>query len=130
MTHDRWEDRAACKGEPLKYFFGTPDRYGVDRHDPGLLAKGRRICDRCPVREECLDAALGKGIDEFGVRGGTTKAEREKLLRSIRRVKCPVCASGNLRNVGGVSQVCLDCGQSWTTMRPSAQARLNTDVAA
>jgi WhiB family redox-sensing transcriptional regulator len=130
MHEPTWVDQAACKGAPIEYFFAvTPDRYGVERHDPVLLAEGRRICDRCPVREECLDAALAKGLDVHGVWGGTTKAERERLLRHIRRAKCPVCASASLR-AEDFSQVCLDCGQSWTIVRPSAQTRPAADTAA
>jgi WhiB family transcriptional regulator, redox-sensing transcriptional regulator len=117
-----WRDLAACDGKPTDLFFGTPDRYGYDRHDPAALATAKRICDLCPVREECLDTALDLGPDVYGVWGGTTRAERERLKRYIPRRKCPVCAGEDLRISGG-QQCCLDCGQSWSIRRPSAQAR-------
>jgi WhiB family redox-sensing transcriptional regulator len=130
MIHmdDEWRDRAACQGQPAEFFFARSDRYGVDRHDPAALAEGKRICNGCPVREECLDAALDGGDDVYGLWGGTTKREREALRRRIRRVKCPVCLGTDL-HADGLMQVCGDCGQSWTITRPS-QARLKAEEAA
>lgn len=126
---DNWRDRPACRDQPQELFFGLPDRYGIDRHSPDLLAEARRFCARCEVQPECLDAALAGGPDVFGVWGGTTKREREALRRFIVRAKCPVCAGDRLCPVDG-RQVCFDCGLSWPIVRPSAQARANADTAA
>jgi WhiB family transcriptional regulator, redox-sensing transcriptional regulator len=120
---DGWRERAACNDKPTDLFFPTPDRYGYERHDPAALAQAKRICDTCLVREECLEFALDGG-DVYGVWGGTTKAERERLKRFIPRRKCPVCLGEDLRT-DMARQVCCDCGHSWSIRRPSAQARAN-----
>jgi WhiB family transcriptional regulator, redox-sensing transcriptional regulator len=128
-TADDWSARAACAGKPTEFFFGHTGPDGRDeRHNPVALAEGRRTCNACPVREECLNEALDGGGDVYGMWGGTTKTEREKLKRHIRRAKCPVCEGPHL-HVARALQVCGHCGHSWTTMRPS-QIRLNADAAA
>jgi hypothetical protein len=114
---DAWKRRAGCRDLPPEYFFGRPDRYGVDRHDPGELELALACCfRRCPVREDCLADAFNQGPDTFGVWGGTTKADRERLNRRIARKKCPVCGSAALHGEGPM-QVCGGCGQSWATVR-------------
>lgn len=45
----------------------------------------KRICDRCPARQPCLDWALAH--DVTGVWGGTTEAERIRARRNRRRRK-------------------------------------------
>lgn len=59
-----------------------------------LDRKALSICAACPVREECLDAALefevgDIGADDvrpevFGVRGGMVSKERRRLVQKIR----------------------------------------------
>lgn len=44
--------------------------------------KAIRICNRCTVREECLDYALENAVD-FGVWGGLTERQRRARLRSL-----------------------------------------------
>jgi WhiB family transcriptional regulator, redox-sensing transcriptional regulator len=67
-----WRDRAACRGTDLALFF--PGR--------GQSAEpARRICARCPVREACLDYAIGHGI-VHGVWGGLTERDRRALHTS------------------------------------------------
>ena len=119
---DDWKDRAACRDLDTDLWFGTPDRYGVDRHDPARLALAKSVCHGCPVREECLAAGSG----EQGVWGETTSEERECLVRRIPRKKCPVCAATELVAAAGM-QVCVGCGHSWLTARP--QGRAKTDAA-
>jgi hypothetical protein len=52
--------------------------------DPGLFFKEGRpsqrvrdICEGCPVKQRCLEWAVLH--DEFGMWGGTTKSERQRL---------------------------------------------------
>ena len=71
-----WQDRAACEGHP------DPDLWFADRGGSGHYVAARAICDRCPVRVECLGAALEEERHEtqrFGMRGGYTGAERDYL---------------------------------------------------
>lgn len=74
-----WEDRAACRGEPLEVFF--PE--GTDRDSAYEQAKS--ICATCTVREPCLKLSeqfVPTG-DRYGVFGGLTPRER-RLARHKR----------------------------------------------
>lgn len=73
---DSWNARAACRGLNPRVFFPTDD------DDDAGPAKA--ICDRCPVREPCLEYALGERERE-GVWGGCTEGERRRIIRRRRR---------------------------------------------
>lgn len=67
-----WYRDAACLGMSLDVFF--PKKAVVP-------TTARRVCDRCPVKAECLQDALNARIggEVQGVWGGTTTMERRKL---------------------------------------------------
>ena len=75
----RWRELAACRGADLNLFF--PGR--GESAEPA-----RRVCAACPVRQPCLDYALGNAITD-GIWGGLTERERRPLrtprLRAARR---------------------------------------------
>ena len=78
---DRWQDHAACRGEDPEQWFATdggPDNYTYPRS----------VCDRCPVKAECLDFAIDNG-ERHGMWGGKSPREREaeRRRRSRARVK-------------------------------------------
>ncbi|NYI95904.1 WhiB family redox-sensing transcriptional regulator [Streptomonospora nanhaiensis] len=76
-----WMGSALCAQIPTEQdlWFPEPERGPV-------IAWAKRVCARCPVRSECLEAALAlSGPDApRGVWGGTTAHERERI-RSRRR---------------------------------------------
>lgn len=55
-----WQRRAACKGEPPRWF---------DAETDADAAKALAVCAGCPVRRECLAAAAADHVDS-GVWGG------------------------------------------------------------
>lgn len=57
-----WTRRSAC-AEP-----GTPDMFPSDG-DARAIADARSLCFDCPVRMQCLTAALGNG-ESYGMWGG------------------------------------------------------------
>lgn len=67
-----WRNDAACAGLDTDVFF-------IDDMKPYTLA----LCDACPVKGACLDDALSypHGMD-YGVWGGTSRNERERLRAS------------------------------------------------
>lgn len=78
MSRLRFED-AACAALPVdemdRVFFAT---------NPALIDKAKRICAECPIKAQCLEAALsderGVAADmRFGVFAGTTPTERAEL---------------------------------------------------
>jgi hypothetical protein len=63
-----WQKDSLCRKEnPEDYFTGQ----GQNPTD------ARKVCPRCPVRQECLDYAIMYG--EKGFWGGLTERERSKL---------------------------------------------------
>lgn len=58
-----------CVEVPPKTFFPT-DEIGEDR--------AKRLCQGCPLLEQCLEFALVKG-EKHGVWGGKTEKERHRL---------------------------------------------------
>lgn len=77
-----WQQHAACRGEDLALFF--PEGRGRDAaSDP----KAAAICNRCPVRRDCLEAELAKGLPQFGWFGGKSADEREAIIRKRKRTR-------------------------------------------
>lgn len=76
MNTNAWVERAACRGEDPEMWFptGTRDLSGVQTR------YAKAVCRVCPVRRECLNDALVNGI-RYGIWGGRTEGEREKLAR-------------------------------------------------
>jgi WhiB family transcriptional regulator, redox-sensing transcriptional regulator len=74
-----WQLLAACRGEDATYFF-APSYFEKRMEKNGREAVAKAICARCPVRDECLEYALG--IHEaHGIWGGLNEMERRALLR-------------------------------------------------
>ena len=48
--------------------------------DAGQAQRAKAICARCPVREQCLAAAL-EADERFGIFGGLTVRQRDALIR-------------------------------------------------
>jgi WhiB family redox-sensing transcriptional regulator len=72
-----WRSAAACRGlDPLIFYPLT------DEDDDAEPAKS--VCEQCPVREACLEHALGAREKE-GVWGGATERERRRIIRQRRR---------------------------------------------
>lgn len=76
-----WGHDAACKGyQPADTFF--PKTYGGT--DVFTVAAAKAVCERCPVRVDCLTHALD--CDERdGVWGGFTPDERSELKKQWQR---------------------------------------------
>jgi WhiB family redox-sensing transcriptional regulator len=66
-----WQERALCSQTDPEAFF--PEKGGSTR-------EAKRICQRCEVRVECLEYALGHD-ERFGIWGGLSERERRKLKR-------------------------------------------------
>jgi WhiB family redox-sensing transcriptional regulator len=69
-----WRAQAACIGHGDLFF---EDRMRT------VVSKAKRICDKCAVKQECLDYALRN--NEEGVWGGLTANERRKVKRIAKK---------------------------------------------
>ena len=70
-----WVEHAACAGSDPELFY--PERTTPRR----AVAAIRRVCAGCPVRQQCLDDAIGRG-DRYGIWGGLTYHERLAYART------------------------------------------------
>ena len=75
LTMSDWHADAACQDADIELFFSTNER------DQG---QALAYCAVCPVRDACLQQAL-MHRETFGIWGGTTEAERRRILRASRR---------------------------------------------
>ena len=87
-----WMDDALCAQV-------DPDLWFPERGGPGSPAK--RICARCPVREQCLDENL---METHGFWGGMSERERraERRRREIKAER-PPAPCGTLSGYRGVA---------------------------
>jgi WhiB family transcriptional regulator, redox-sensing transcriptional regulator len=67
-----WEARAACRDADPQLFF--PEQGQLLQ-----TAKAKEVCAGCAVRGPCLDAALRRRDDRWGIVAGTTPGERVAL---------------------------------------------------
>ncbi|GAA3018678.1 hypothetical protein GCM10020229_32350 [Kitasatospora albolonga] len=77
-----WQLRAACRTVSTDLFFTPLGERGPERE--AREASAKEVCARCPVREACLRHAL-LAHETYGVWGGQTEDERERLFRASRR---------------------------------------------
>jgi len=79
MIND-WRKRASCVGEPTSVFF--PENVQSDKR----WDTPRGICEKCPVRSDCLKFVLQweDQEDRWGMFAGLTPNERN-LIRNERR---------------------------------------------
>ena len=72
-----WMADAKCASSGL-----DPETWFPERQ-PTVKAIAKRICQTCPVRQECLDFADQEGYDD-GIWGGLDRDERKKLKNTKR----------------------------------------------
>lgn len=72
-----WRAKAACRGLDPQIFYPISD----EEED---AAPAKAVCAECPVREPCLEHALGYREKE-GIWGGATERERRRIIRQRRR---------------------------------------------
>ena len=77
-----WETHSACNGQPIEVFFPDPPGRHPDSRARYYQAvdTARQICDRCPVRPECLTVAVNRN-ERYGIWGGTSEHERRRLRK-------------------------------------------------
>lgn len=71
-----WSARAKCRNSPNDDIFFP--------NSPAGVAKGRKFCQSCPVRELCKAYALVHSLP--GIWGGTSELEREKTSPALKQI--------------------------------------------
>ncbi|MER0477389.1 WhiB family transcriptional regulator [Streptomyces sp. Edi2] len=89
--HPYWEQNAACRGTDPELFYpeGPLSNALIEQAE-----RARSVCSPCPVRKQCLDAALLAerrlaASERSGIRGGLDGRERYALARGRRLPKRP-----------------------------------------
>lgn len=82
MSTPAWMLQAACRGMDPALFF--PPRGGNEQCREALA-----VCDRCPVRAECLDYALSEP-SLVGIWGGASDRARRRMPKTT-TARCRVC---------------------------------------
>ncbi|WP_419933202.1 WhiB family transcriptional regulator [Candidatus Poriferisodalis sp.] len=82
LSREAWRERAACKDVDTNIFFIGPGK----SPDTALA-----VCNRCEVKDECLQFALDNEED-FGIWGGLC-ADQRKKLRQARTAAPPLTRS-------------------------------------
>jgi hypothetical protein len=108
MLDREWRSQAACAGTSSRYY----DPWDVPERSWDVPEDAQQMCERCPVRVECLVDAMQH--NDHCVRGGTTRRQRDALKRPRWRPKCPVCGGTLTAELNGSAhQVCTACGLTW-----------------
>jgi WhiB family redox-sensing transcriptional regulator len=82
-----WQDDAACRGSDPAKFFATRRGWTTENR------AAKATCRCCPVRQACLDFALGTH-QRHGIWGGLTERERRGLMPGdpVELFDCGECA--------------------------------------
>ncbi|WP_370410881.1 WhiB family transcriptional regulator [Streptomyces fradiae] len=75
-----WRADAVCQS--TEYNPVDPEIFFPEPDETDKITAAKALCDQCPVRRTCLDAAL-EGGDADGIRGGLTEEERGPLHEKI-----------------------------------------------
>ena len=76
-----WQYDGACRGTDPMTFFHPEGERGPSREQRDRAAKA--ICATCPVQRQCAEHALAVR-EPYGVWGGLTEEEREKIIARSR----------------------------------------------
>ena len=87
-----WQEQAICPSV-------DPEIFHVDKG--GSTRAAKRVCFRCPVRLDCLTHAL-KHDEKFGIWGGLSPGERERVLRGASPAQFSRCRNGHELPVEGI----------------------------
>lgn len=71
---ENWMAIGLCNDKPPELFFPS-DGVGVEA--------AKRVCERCPSKDPCLEYALANRIDH-GVWGATSERQRRRILKARR----------------------------------------------
>ncbi len=76
---EEWRELGSCRKLDTNQFFPI----GQTGEAEVKIARAKKVCVGCPVRQECLDFAITTN-QEYGVWGGHSEEERRVLRRQWR----------------------------------------------
>ena len=81
-VENKWETVECRQYNPDTWFLD--DKHPLDETDISLLTLALTVCNRCPLRLECLELGLNELDMPFGIWGGTLPGERYQMTRNTR----------------------------------------------
>jgi WhiB family redox-sensing transcriptional regulator len=120
---EKWWELGECKGsDPEAWFPGQ----GAPSPTIGDM---KATCAACPVRVDCLTAALDEG-EKFGIWGGASERERRAMRRDWPRIACGICKQNPVayeravgRGSGSATRpICETCAAKRTLAEREASA--------
>ena len=108
-----WHDHAACAGvKHVNWFPQAEKPGGRTAAEKANTAAAKAICATCPVKSDCLEAALREPMTT-GIWGGTTTNERRGRQKPLRPyvAKCGT-DSGYRRHRNRKETPCADCREA------------------
>ena len=103
-----WSHQALCLSADADAFY-------PEKGQP--VAQAQAICYRCPVRQPCLEYALGNN-ERHGVFGGLSERQRRRL-RQGKQSLCDACRMPRSRDgCRWCAGVCVECGDARETDGP------------
>lgn len=113
---DDWQDdpQRACRDQPSELFFPVEvePETGEEIEPAYPPPAAKAVCNRCPVRADCLEFALATN-QGYGVWGGMSSYERGLISKPKPRVHCPGCGSTTVVRDVPTVEICLACTISW-----------------
>lgn len=79
LEHGDWYDQAACKGMNPEIFF-------PERGEASEARKAKRVCEKCPVKRQCLQTAI-INKETRGIWGGLSGRRLRFAIRT-RSIPC------------------------------------------
>jgi WhiB family redox-sensing transcriptional regulator len=80
-----WQEQALCRDYDNVLFFG-PDAGESELERQSREGRAKLVCQRCPVKEACLEFAMETN-QKYGIWGGHTDKERASLKRRRARAR-------------------------------------------
>ncbi len=80
-----WQEEALCREYNVDLFFGG-DAAESEMERQAREAHAKAVCQRCPVKEPCLEFAM-ETSQKYGIWGGMTDKERASLKRRRARAR-------------------------------------------
>jgi len=78
LQPEPWQIRAACRGPETWLFFPPTHPERKDERE-AREERAKSICERCSVKDDCLDFAM-RTREPYGIWGGLTEIERQDVL--------------------------------------------------
>jgi hypothetical protein len=119
MRNTEWKLQANCYGDEELFLEDTllSASEGTPRHAEDAVGRAKKICFSCPVKTQCLTAAMEDesylgGTERYGIRGGLTA--RERILIAAQDPMCARCRKKPVtqwQRVIHLKRLCRSCQQ-------------------